>query len=440
MVKSIRELSKAELSGKRVLLRVDFNVPQDSQGNITDDSRIVAALPTIKYLRDNEARIILVSHLGRPDGKAVDKLRLDPIAKRLTELIGVSIIKLDEAIGVDVEAKVAALGKGGIILLENIRFYPGEEANDLEFSKQLAKLADLYVNDAFGTAHRAHASTAGVASYLSPAVAGFLMEREVKMLGDKLNEPERPFTAIIGGSKVSSKISVLKNLVPKVDTLIIGGGMAFTFLKAQGGQIGKSICEMNHLDTAREILSLADQFNTALILPEDSMVTPAEDVKGAAINIFDKYQTNEEFPVQVCNSREIDPKWQGMDIGPKTIKQFTKLIEQSKTVVWNGPVGVFEYDILEDGTRAVADALVKLTAKGGTTIIGGGDSVAALEKFGMAKEKFTHVSTGGGASLEFLEGKTLPGLACLDGYNTGNEEPETKASRSFADELKKARV
>ncbi len=440
MVKSIRELSRTELSGKRVLLRVDFNVPQDSQGNITDDSRIVAALPTIKYLRDNEARIILVSHLGRPDGKAVDKLRLDPIAKRLSQLIGTNVIKLDQAVGPDVEARVKALEKGQIILLENIRFYPGEEANDLEFSKQLAKLADVYVNDAFGTAHRAHASTAGVASYLSPAVAGFLMEKEVKMLGDKLNEPERPFTAIIGGSKVSSKISVLKNLVPKVDTLIIGGGMAFTFLKAQGGNIGKSICEMNHLDTAREILSLADQFNTALILPEDSRVTPAEDASGVAINIFDKYQTNEEFPVQVCNSREIDPKWQGMDIGPKTIKQFTKLIEQSKTVVWNGPVGVFEYDILEDGTRAIADALVTLTVKGGTTIVGGGDSVAALEKFGIAKEKLTHVSTGGGASLEFLEGKTLPGLACLDGYSAETDEPEATNTRSFAEELKKARV
>ncbi len=440
MVKSIRELGKAELSDKRVLLRVDFNVPQDSQGNITDDSRIVAALPTIKYLKDNEAKIILVSHLGRPDGKVVDKARLDPIAKRLSELIGTNVVKLDQAVGADVEARIKSLDKGQIVLLENIRFYPGEEANDLEFSKQLAKLADLYVNDAFGTAHRAHASTVGVASYLSPAVAGFLMEKEIKMLGDKLNEPERPFTAIIGGSKVSSKISVLKNLVPKVDTLIIGGGMAFTFLKAQGGQIGKSICEMNHLDTAREILSLADQFNTALILPEDSRVTPAEDASGNPINIFDKYQTNEEFEVSVCNSKEIDPKWQGMDIGPKTIKQFTKLIEQSKTVVWNGPVGVFEYDILEDGTRAVADALVALTAKGGTTIVGGGDSVAALEKFGIEKEKLTHVSTGGGASLEFLEGKTLPGLACLDGYNAETDEPETKAKRSFADELKKVRV
>ncbi len=440
MVKSIRELSKAELSGKRVLLRVDFNVPQDSQGNITDASRIVAALPTIKYLRDNEAKIVLVSHLGRPDGKAVDKLRLDPIAKRLSELIGINVIKLDQAVGADVEARVKSLDKGQIILLENIRFYPGEEENDIGFSKELAKLADLYVNDAFGTAHRAHASTAGVASYLSPAVAGFLMEKEIKMLGDKLNEPERPFTAIIGGSKVSYKISVLKNLVPKVDTLIIGGGMAFTFLKAQGGQIGKSICEMNHLDTAREILTLADQFNTALILPEDSRVTPAEDASGNPINIFDKYQTNEEFAVQVCNSKEIDPKWQGMDIGPKTIKQFTKLIEQSKTVVWNGPVGVFEYDILEEGTRAIADALVTLTAKGGTTIVGGGDSVAALEKFGIEKEKLTHVSTGGGASLEFLEGKTLPGLACLDGYNAETDEPETKSNRSFAEELKKVRV
>ncbi len=441
MVKSIKELSKADLNGKRVLVRVDFNVPLDSSLNITDDSRIVAALPTIKYLKDNGAKIILVSHLGRPDGKAVDKLRLDPVAKRLSQLTGVNVIKLDQAIGAEVESRIKAVDNGQIVLLENIRFYTGEEENDIEFSKELAKLADLYVNDAFGTAHRAHASTAGVASYLSPAVAGFLMQKEVEMLGSKLNEPERPFTAIIGGSKVSSKISVLKNLVPKVDTLIIGGGMAFTFLKAQGGNIGKSICEINHLDTAREILSLADQFNTALILPSDTRVTPAEDASGNAINIFDKYQTNESFEVQVSNSKEIDAKWQGMDIGPETVKQYTKLIEQSKTVIWNGPVGVFEYDVLEDGTRAVADALVKLTSKGGTTIVGGGDSVAALEKFGIAKEKLTHVSTGGGASLEFLEGKTLPGLACLDGYSAEADAGDSATKHgSFAEELKKASV
>lgn len=438
MVKTIKDLTKAELEGKRVLVRVDFNVPLDKANNITDDTRITAALPTIKYLVDRNAKVILTSHLGRPDGKAVDKLRLDPIAKRLSELTGIQVMKLDEAIGSNVEAKLKTLGNGQIALLENIRFYPGEEANDTEFSKQLAALADLYVNDAFGTAHRAHASTAGVASYLSPAVAGFLMEKELTMLGAKLNEPERPFTAIIGGSKVSSKISVLKNLVAKVDTLIIGGGMAFTFLKAQGGQIGQSICENNHLDTAREILNLADQNNTALILPVDSRITAAVDASGNPINIFDKYKTNDAIETSVCESKSIDQKFQGMDIGPETIKEFSKLIKQSKTIVWNGPVGVFEYDAFEAGTKAIAQALVELTRNGGTTIIGGGDSVAALEKFGIDQEKLTHVSTGGGASLEFLEGRTLPGVACLDGYNNETETSTTSNStKSFAEELQK---
>lgn len=434
MVKTIAELSKKELSGKRVLVRVDFNVPLDAEAHITDDSRIVAALPTIKYLIKNEARVILVSHLGRPNGKVVEELRLDPIAQRLSELLVKPIIKLDEAVGLGVLARIKEMKNSDVLLLENIRFYPEEEKNDINFAKALAELAELYVNDAFGAAHRAHSSTEAVASYLSPAVAGLLMHKEVEMLGSKLTEPERPFVAIVGGAKVSSKISVLKNLVPKVDTIIIGGGMAFTFLKAQGGQIGQSICEDDHLDTAREILSLADQFNTAIILPKDSKTTEA-------VNIFDLYQSSDKFDIQVLAANKIPSDRQGMDIGPETVKEFVKLISQSKTILWNGPMGVFEYDVLANGTKAIALALVELTTKGGTTIVGGGDSVAALEKFAIGKNQLTHVSTGGGASLEFLEGKVLPGLACLDGYSQNPEKPsETKSRTSFAEELKRASV
>lgn len=435
MTTSVKELSKKDLAGKRVLVRVDFNVPQDSEGKITDDSRIRAALPTIQYLIENDAKIILVSHLGRPKGKVVESMRMDPIAKRLGELIKQDVMKLDEAIGPDVKGKLASLEDGKVALLENIRFYEGEEKNDPEFSKSLAELAELYVNDAFGTAHRAHASTEGVTSYLSPAVAGLLMTSELEMLGTKLENPERPFTAIIGGSKVSSKIAVLKNLVKKVDTLIIGGGMAFTFLKAQGGQIGQSICEDDQLDTAREIMSLADDFDTAIIIPEDSLCMSAE------VNLFDDCKPSDLIETEVIESRSIPENKQGMDIGPKTRENFAKLISQSRTVIWNGPVGVFEYDSFEEGTKTCATALAELTNRGGVTIVGGGDSVAALEKFGFAKESYTHVSTGGGASLEFLEGKTLPGVACLDGYSKEESSNSgTKPGKSFDAELKKASV
>jgi len=441
MIKSIKDLTKRELEGKRVLVRVDFNVPQDSNLNITDDSRIVAALPTINYLIEHNAKVILVSHLGRPKAKFVDKLRLTPIAKHLSELIKKPVLKLDESIGPQVESAIKSMINGQVVMLENIRFYPGEEENDTEFSKQLAKLADLYVNDAFGTAHRAHASTEGVTSYLSPAVAGFLMTKELEMLGSKLNNSERPFTAIIGGSKISSKIAVLKNLVEKVDTLLIGGGMAFTFLKAQGGSIGKSICENDQLDTAREILNLADKYNTAVILPSDTVCTLAVDAEGNSVNIFDKYQVDDNFKTEIKASNSIDDNLQGMDIGPDSRDKFAKLIHQSKTIVWNGPLGVFEYKVFEAGTKAIAEALVDLTKKGGTTIIGGGDSVAALEKFNIDKDKLTHVSTGGGASLEFMEGQVLPGVACLDGYEPNSEEDNQKSSKkNFADELKKASV
>ncbi len=437
MIKSIKDLAKTEIENKRVLMRVDFNVPLDASRNITDDSRIVAALPSIRYLLAAGARLILVTHLGRPDGEVVEKLRLDPIAKRLSDLLGTNVLKLNEAIGFDVKTQIDSLRSGQVVLLENIRFYAGEEENNDDFAKELASLADLYVNDAFGTAHRAHASTAGVASYLSPSVAGFLMLKEIEMLGAKLDNPERPFTAIIGGSKVSSKITVLKHLVKKVDTLIIGGGMAFTFLKAMGASVGKSICEEAHLETAREILALADQFNTALILPEDTLCTSAEDSAGQPINVFDAFKPNDLLPVQVLDSRAIDDKSQGMDIGPKTIENYKTLVSQSKTIVWNGPVGVFEYMSFENGTRAIAESLVELTNKGGITVVGGGDSVAALEKFGIPKENLSHVSTGGGASLEFLEGRVLPGVACLDGYDSQASAPSELKTKNFADELSK---
>jgi phosphoglycerate kinase len=440
MVKSLADLTKKDLEGKKVFVRVDFNVPISSSGKITDDTRIRAALPTINYLKNNGAKIILVSHLGRPKAKFVDEMRLTPAAARLSELMLKPVKKLNEAIGATVKQEIDNMQNGDVLMLENIRFYPGEEANDPDFSKELAELADIYVNDAFGTAHRAHASTEGVTSYLSPAVAGFLMTKELEMLGSKLANPERPFIAIIGGSKVSSKIDVLKNLVKEVDTLVIGGGMAFTFLKAQGASVGKSICEENQLDTAREIIALADQYNTALLIPEDTVCTPALDDNGKEINVFDSFTIHDEIQTKILSSRAIPDDMQGMDIGPKTCKQYTKVISQSKTVIWNGPVGVFEYDAFENGTKEISKALVELTKNGGTTIIGGGDSAAALEKFKIDKSQLTHVSTGGGASLEFLEGKILPGVACLDGFEQDSQaEPKTKNS-NFAQELKKLSV
>jgi phosphoglycerate kinase len=417
-IKAIRRLSdlqRSELESKRVLVRVDFNVPLDKSLNITDDSRIQASLETIKYLIENQSKVILVSHLGRPDGEVIESARLNPVAERLSVLLNQKVIKMDEAVGDLVKARIAQLQNGEVLLLENIRFYKGETKNDEKLSRQLAELADVYVNDAFGTAHRAHSSTEGVSHFVKPSVAGFLIAKELEMLGSKLDSPERPFTAIIGGSKISSKISVLKKLVEKVDTLLIGGGMAYSFIKAQGGQIGKSICENDQLDLAREIINLADEKGTALILPEDSLCTQAISEDGNPINIFEKYSTHDSFETRVFNSNAIDPRWQGMDLGPKARSLFNKIILQSRTVVWNGPLGVFEYDVLQQGTREAAEALIQLTQeKEGTTIVGGGDSVAALEKFNMSKAAFTHVSTGGGASLEFLEGQDLPGIMSLD--------------------------
>lgn len=431
MVTSLKELSQKDLENNRVLVRVDFNVPLDGD-RITDDTRIKAALPTINYLIENKAKIILVSHLGRPKGKVVESLRLDPIAKRLAELVNTKVHKINDSIGEVAKKASLELAAGEILLLENIRFYAQEEKNDADFSKELSELANIFVNDAFGAAHRAHASTQGVTNYTQRAVAGFLMQKEIEMLGDKLTNPERPFTAIIGGSKISSKISVLKNLVKKVDTLIIGGGMAFTFIKAQGGQIGKSICEDDQLETAREIINLADDFDTAIILPTDTKATTQ--------NIFSgEMKTTDQIPYDVFNSKEIPDNYEGLDIGEKSEKQFAELISQSRTVVWNGPVGVFEFDSFASGTRTCAFALKELTEKEGVTIIGGGDSVAALEKFDIDQASYSHVSTGGGASLEFLEGKTLPGLACLENYDAKQyQNSENSSSKDFGQEMQKA--
>ncbi len=410
----LEQFPKDKLAGARVFLRLDLNVPLDAALNITDDSRIVAALATIRYLQDAGARIIIASHLGRPKAAVEDRYRLDPVAKRLSELLGSPVIKLDEAIGPKVQSVISQMQNSEICLLENIRFYAGEESNDPVFAQELASLADIYVNDAFGTAHRAHASTVGITKYLSPALPGFLMQKEIEMLGSRLQNPERPFTAIIGGSKISSKIKVIKSMLSKVDVLLIGGGMAYSFIKARGGRIGQSICENDQLDTAREIMTMADREGTALILPTDTLTVPALDAQGKTLDIFKSYGTNAKLETQIYPSNAIPDDMQGMDIGPESIKEFAKLVSQSRTVLWNGPLGVFEYDSLDKGTHAIALALRELTINGGTSIIGGGDSVAAIEKFSLAKSDFTHVSTGGGASLEFLESQTLPGIACLE--------------------------
>lgn len=381
------------VSGKRVLERVDFNVPQDSTGAITDDTRIRAALPTIQYLIDNNAKLILVSHLGRPDGVFVDKLRMDPIARRLAELLGRQVKKLDDVIGPEVELAVNNMSPGDIILLENVRFYAQEEANDPEFAKALASLADIYVNDAFGTAHRAHASTEGVAHYL-PSVAGFLMEKEIEYLGKALSNPARPYIAVLGGAKVKNKIPVIRNLLSKVDALLIGGAMVYTFLKAKGFDVGKSVLCADSLEVVNEQMAQADEKNIVFELPVDIVVAP-ELVPTATM--------------QVVPVSQIPQDWLGVDIGPQTRVNFANHIMKAGTVVWNGPMGVFEIPPFAEGTRAIAEAMANSKA---ITIVGGGDCTAAVEQMGFA-DKMSHVSTGGGASLEFLEGKELPGIVAL---------------------------
>ena len=389
--KTVRDI---DVTGKKVLVRCDFNVPLDKEtGKITDNRRIRAAIPTIEYLIDHNAKVILCSHLGRPKGEFNLKYSLKPVAEELSKLLGKEVKLAKDVIGEDAEKLTSEIKEGEVVLLENVRFHK-EEENDPEFAKKLASFAEIYVNDAFGTAHRAHASTAGVAGYL-PAVSGFLIEKELEFLGNALDNPERPFVAILGGAKVSDKIGVIENLLDKVDTLIIGGGMAYTFYKAQGHSIGTSICEEDKIDLANDILNKAKEKNVEILLPIDNHVS-AEYSNEAE----DKY----------IDSVEIPEGFMGLDIGPKTIELFKNAIKNAKTVVWNGPLGVTEFSKFEEGTKAIAEALAETEA---VTVIGGGDSAAAVEKFGLA-DKMTHISTGGGASLEFLEGKVLPGIACLN--------------------------
>lgn len=384
----------ADVRGKKVLLRCDFNVPQNKEtGAITSDKRIVAALPTIKYLLENGAAVIACSHLGKPKGEWKPKLTLAPVAERLSELLGQKVIFANDIIGDDAKAKAAALKPGEIMLLENLRFDIREEKNGADFAKALADMAEVYVSDAFGTVHRAHASTAGVAAYL-PAYAGLLVEKELSVMGKALDDPKRPFVAVLGGAKVSDKIGVINNLLEKADIVIIGGGMAYTFIKAMGYEIGNSLLEADKLDYALEMIEKAKRNGVSLLLPVDTAV-------------------GNEFKAD-CDSEIVDIKampagWMGMDIGPKTIELFSDAIKNAGTVVWNGPMGVFEFDAFAKGTKAMAQALAD---SGAITIVGGGDSAAAVEKLGFA-DKMTHISTGGGASLEFLEGLELPGVACL---------------------------
>ncbi len=396
--KTLADLSTSDLSGKRVLVRVDFNVPLDEQGAITDDTRIRAALPTIQDLTSKGAKVILCSHFGRPKGKVNESMRLTPVAARLSELLGQPVVKTNDCIGDEVAAAVAAMTNGQVLLLENVRFYAQEEDNDPDFAKQLASVADLYVNDAFGTAHRAHASTEGVTHYLKPSVAGFLIEKELQYLQSAIESPQRPLAAIVGGSKVSSKIGVIETLLEKVDKLLIGGGMIFTFYKARGLSVGKSLVEEDKLDLAKALEAKAAEKGVALLLPTDVVVA-------------DNFAADAN--AQTVGVEAIPDGWMGLDIGPDSVKVFQEALADCKTVIWNGPMGVFEFDQFAAGTEAIARSLADLTKTGASTIIGGGDSVAAVEKVGVA-DQMSHISTGGGASLELLEGKELPGIAALD--------------------------
>jgi phosphoglycerate kinase len=389
--KSVKDI---DLKGKRVFCRVDFNVPM-KDGQITDETRIRAALPTIQYLTEQGAKVILASHLGRPKGAVVEEMRLTPVAGRLSELLNKDVKKADEAYGDSVKALVSEMAEGDVLLLENVRFYAGEEKNDPELAKAFAELADVYVNDAFGAAHRAHASTEGIAHHL-PAVSGLLMEKELDVLGKALSNPERPFTAIIGGAKVKDKIGVIDNLLDKVDNLIIGGGLAYTFIKAQGHEIGKSLLEADKMDLALSFIKKAEEKGVKFYMPVDAIVaddfSDSANKKAVAIN-------------------EIPADWEALDIGPKTAELYSNVIKESKLVIWNGPMGVFELDSFANGTKAVAEALA--ASEGTYSVIGGGDSAAAVEKFNLA-DKMSHISTGGGASLEFMEGKVLPGVVALN--------------------------
>ena len=389
-----KTIKDVELKGKRVLMRVDFNVPLDENLNITDDIRIRAALPTIKYALDKGAKVILMSHLGRPDGQVKEELRLSPVAKRLRELLGKPVTALKDCIGEDVKKTVSAMKPGDVVLLENLRFHAEEEKNDPAFAKELASLGDVFVNDAFGTAHRAHASTEGVTHYL-PSVAGFLLEKEIEYLGNTVDNPKRPFVAILGGAKVKDKIKVIDNLLNKVDALLIGGGMAYTFLKVQGRTIGTSKLDKDGLDTAKSALEKAAKKKIPILLPVDHV-------------IGDKFDANANSKIV---GQDIPDGWMGLDIGPETIRLFEDKLKNAKTIVWNGPLGVFEMDKFAKGTEGIAKFIAGM--KGVTSIIGGGDTAAAMAKF-RVDNKMTHISTGGGASLEYLEGRGLPGIDALN--------------------------
>lgn len=388
-----KTMNDVEVKGKRVFVRVDFNVPMED-GKITDDTRIRAALPTIKHLVDEDAKVILASHLGRPKGEVVEDMRLTAVGNRLAELLGKPVLKLDESVGETVKTAVHNMNDGDVVLLENVRFHKGEEKNDAELAKQFAELAEIYVNDAFGAAHRAHASTAGIAEYL-PAVSGFLLQKELDVLGKALSDPERPFTAIIGGAKVKDKIGVIDHLLDKVDNLIIGGGLAYTFVKAQGHEIGNSLVEEDKIELAKEFMQKAKDKGVNFLMPVDAVVAS---------------EFSKDADSKVVDIGAIPADWMGLDIGPKTVALYADTIKNSKSIIWNGPMGVFEMEKFAEGTKGVAEAMAETA---GYTIIGGGDSAAAVEKFHVA-DKMDHISTGGGASLEFMEGKELPGVVALN--------------------------
>lgn len=389
--KTVRDI---DLKGKKVIVRCDFNVPQDENGNITDNRRIVSALPTIQYLLEQNCKIILCSHLGRPKGEVKPEFSLAPVAKELSRLLDQEVKLAKDVVGEDATRLANELKEKEVILLENVRFEKGEEKNDPELAKKFAQMAEVFVNDAFGTAHRAHASTAGIADYL-PAVSGFLIEKELNFLGETVNNPKRPFVAILGGKKVSDKIGVIDSLLEKVDTLMIGGGMAYTFFKSMGYNVGNSICELDKLDLAKSLMEKAKAKGVKLMLPVDTKVGK---------------EFKEDTESKTVKYTEIPDGWEGFDIGAETIKMYQDELSKAKTVIWNGPLGLFEFDQFAIGTNAIAEYLGNLEDV--TTVIGGGDSAAAIEKLGIG-DKFTHISTGGGASLEFLEGKKLPGVECL---------------------------
>ncbi len=397
--KTIAQVAPATFKGKRTLVRVDFNVLQHEDLSIADDSRIRAALPTIELLRGAGARVILVSHLGRPKGGPSDKLSLRPVSTRLSQLLATEVTQLGDCVGNAVGSFVSEMKDGEVCLLENVRFHAEEEKNDPEFARQLAANADIYVNDAFGTAHRAHASTAGVTKYLQPALAGLLMDKELKALSGVLDNPARPFATVIGGAKVSTKIGVLENLICLADVLVIGGAMAFSFLKAQGKQTGKSLVEDDRLDLCKGLLAKAAEKGVRIILPQDVVCAP---------------EMRSGLPTSCVSVDAIPEHEMGLDLGPKTVEEIKQALSSCRTILWNGPLGAFETKGFETATYALVDLLVSLSAAGVKTVVGGGDSVAAIEARNISPEKFTHVSTGGGASLEFLEGLELPGVACLE--------------------------